>query len=742
NLNATVTLGFASGQDIRDTANNDLTATTPTLANDNTYVVDNMAPTLSIAVPASSTEPFTATFSFSEKVEGFAMDDVTVDNGVASSLINTIPGEKWTALITPAASGTVTVEVAAGGLADEAGNAATTATRASSTYTAPPYTAPQLPALNSPQPAVAVDDARVQEGAGAMLQFQVRMVRPPTALVTVDYATEDGTATAGTDYIATSGSLTFLPGQSQKTLSVAVLKDALEEGDEHMWLKLSNPSGFTISDGEAVGVIVEANDAAIAWQARFGRTVTTQVLEAVEQRLQPGRQEGALVRIAGQTVPPLPPISDNNEEQPRLLSWNPSSQDWVTGSSFALTTTAEEDKSSGGHFSLWGLGAIAGFDGRQHALSLDGQVTTALMGADWATGQWTAGLALGHSTGAGHYRQSDCATDEQDWCSGDVEANLTGLYPYVGGVQRSDRRAVWAAAGYGRGDLTLRSPTGKTLSTDLTMTMGAAGLAHQLLQPNNDHGFSLAIKGDARFTRTMSEALHTAEGNLAADEADVWLIRAGIEAARPMALGSADATFTPSLEMGVRLDGGDADTGFGTDIGTEFAFASPQNGINLDLKGRGLMAHEAAGFQEWGAALSLSWDPQPSSERGLSAGLTQTWGASPSGGMDALLQRRSMAEVVATDHGGPAHFTAASRLELELSYGLPLWDGAFTATPNIGFGISEHVRDYRIGWRLSPAPQDNPPVQLQLEMDATRSETTGGDALAEHEVTLRTHSIW
>ncbi|SAY38234.1 hypothetical protein [Candidatus Synechococcus spongiarum] len=62
-----------------------------------------------------------------------------------------------------------------------------------------------------------------------------------------------------------------------------------------------------------------------------------------------------------------------------------------------------------------------------------------------------------------------------------------------------------------------------------------------------------------------------------------------------MTLGPSAATFTPSLEMELRLDGGDAATGFGANIGAGLASASPEKGLTLELKARGLMAHEAAG---------------------------------------------------------------------------------------------------------------------------------------------------
>ena len=62
-------------------------------------------------------------------------------------------------------------------------------------------------------------------------------------VVEVDYATSDGTATAGADYTATSGTLTFNNGETSKTFSVPILPDNLVEGDETFFVTLSNPTG-------------------------------------------------------------------------------------------------------------------------------------------------------------------------------------------------------------------------------------------------------------------------------------------------------------------------------------------------------------------------------------------------------------------------------------------------------------------------------------------------------------------
>ena len=63
---------------------------------------------------------------------------------------------------------------------------------------------------------------------------------------TVDFATSDCTATAGSDYVATSGTLTFAPGETTKQVMVTILDDAVQESDETVTVTLSNPVNMTI----------------------------------------------------------------------------------------------------------------------------------------------------------------------------------------------------------------------------------------------------------------------------------------------------------------------------------------------------------------------------------------------------------------------------------------------------------------------------------------------------------------
>ncbi|MBP2296408.1 cellulase family glycosylhydrolase [Azospirillum rugosum] len=85
--------------------------------------------------------------------------------------------------------------------------------------------------------------------------FTVKLSQAYSQTVTVDYATADGTAKAGSDYTATSGKLTFAAGETSKTVTVKVLSDSVTEGSETFNLKLSNATQATIADATGVGTI-------------------------------------------------------------------------------------------------------------------------------------------------------------------------------------------------------------------------------------------------------------------------------------------------------------------------------------------------------------------------------------------------------------------------------------------------------------------------------------------------------
>ena len=135
---------------------------------------------------------------------------------------------------------------------------------------------------------VSVADARVREAAGATLDFAVTLSWAASAAVKVSYATADGTAAAGSDYTARSGTLTFDPGETAKTVRVTVLDDAHDEGNEKMALVLYRASGAIRDDYLAVGMIENTDPMPKAWLARFGRAASDHVVEAIAGRWRDG----------------------------------------------------------------------------------------------------------------------------------------------------------------------------------------------------------------------------------------------------------------------------------------------------------------------------------------------------------------------------------------------------------------------------------------------------------------------
>ena len=278
-----------------------------------------------------------------------------------------------------------------------------------------------------------------------------------------------------------------------------------------------------------------------------------------------------------------------------------------------------------------------------------------------------------------------------------MSSTLTGVYPW-GRHGVPERISVWGVAGYGEGTLTL-TPKSDVMGVRTTMA---------------------DVPG------------------LSAAEAEVTRLWLGVEGSWSVRLAGG-GTLMPVLEIGVRHDGGDAETGFGADIGFGITCWDPQRGLSADVRTRGLLSHEAGGFRERGVSGTLAFDPTPSSARGPRLALTQTVGVSSVGGMEALLGRGTLTGLAVEDDGDGS---GMHRSELTLGYGLAALGGRFTATPEVGVGVWNGGRDYRLGWRRARGAWhgDGLEAALEVALEAARWESDiaapGSDA-AEHTVGVR-----
>ncbi len=638
-------------------------------------------------------------------------------------------------------------------------------------------------------PVLSVADATVTEGDWAeLMPFAVRLSAAAAKRVRVRASTRVSSPVSARpkeDYWPQSELVTFYPGETEKTVWVYIYNDSHDEDPETFEVVLSDADGATIGDGVAVGTIVNDDPMPAAWLARFGRTVAEQALDGIAGRMAAPRTAGMQGTLAGQALSfdastsgnrtaagsPAPGGtgslaladvawsfdnradrfgnggfgSDPGSLSPGSLSGAGSAQsrgmtgrDALLGSSFSLTG---ETDGSGGSMAFWGRAAQGSFDGREGTFSLDGAVTTGMLGADYARGKWLVGLALAQSEGEGDYRDSDVSPrPDGQTCpdggdgplcgeavragDGSVEASLTAAIPYAA-LQASERLKLWGAAGYGTGEVTLKTAMGGSYRADTSWSMAAAGLRGDLLAPPTEgSGPALALTSDALWTRTSSEKTR----DLAASDSDATRLRLGLEGSYRMALESG-GHLTPKLEIGARHDGGDAETGFGVEIGGGIAWADPGLGLSLDVSGRTLIAHGNDDLKDRGYAAALAFDPDPATRRGPSLSLRQEFGGQAQGGLDALFQPAALEDRTGTE--------ASSRWAMEAAYGFPAFGGRWTGSPHVGLGLATGARDYSVGWRL--APETNAP-DLSFGVKASRRETDT-DA-PEHTVGFEVRARW
>lgn len=134
-------------------------------------------------------------------------------------------------------------------------------------------------------PSITIDDPTTTEGSSgtSTMTFTVSLSNPSASTVTVSWTTGNATATAGQDYTANSGTLTFVPDDTSETISVSIIGDTKDEDNESLLITLSAPSNATIGDTTGVGTITDddapptltINDPSAVTEGNSGTTTLT-----------------------------------------------------------------------------------------------------------------------------------------------------------------------------------------------------------------------------------------------------------------------------------------------------------------------------------------------------------------------------------------------------------------------------------------------------------------------------------
>ena len=584
-------------------------------------------------------------------------------------------------------------------------------------------------------PTLSIADAEGPEGTH--LAFRVTLSEPVTHEVEVTWSTREGTARAGQDFQAATNRLRFAPGETEKAASVATLDDAHDDPDENFTVVLAEPRGTTIENAEATGTIRRGDDAIPqAWLGRFGRTVAQQALTGIADRIETAgrsgfaRAPGFQGTVGGQSAG-IPAGAAGFHDESAGFAGAAGFSRAAGGSAFGqfgsrlqqgwassrFAYNGQED-SRGGVLGFWGRGSQSRFDGREDTLGLDGDVSTTLLGADYARDAWLLGVAITRSSANGGYGGPETSGIHRD-----IETRLTAAIPYAS-WRGSERLNLWVAAGRGAGDVRLEPDGGDSLEADLDWTMAAAGLRSDLFAFAN--GPAIALVSDALWARTESDAT----AGLLASDADIQRLRIGIEGSRRFE-SPGGGHLTPKLEVGARHDGGDAETGLGMELGGGIAWSVPRFGLQLDLEGRSLLTHDDGAMRDRGFSAAVAYDPQPDSGAGLSIQLRQDLGGPARGGLDALFAPDPLA--LRGDRQDTTRWTA------EMGYGLPVFGGRFLGTPLLGYGVYPGAREIGIGWRLVPEAVTGP-LDLDLGIQAARSESFR--LSTDHRIGIQARARW
>ena len=507
---------------------------------------------------------------------------------------------------------------------------------------------------------MSMEGAQAEEGEA--VAFTVELSPPPPRPMEVLCVVMPGTATIHEDYVhLEEHRLSIAAGQHSVRVVVATIDDEKVEPEETFTVSLV-PEWTVVERVEATGTILD-NDAAAAraralkvMLASFGREVAQEAVEVVGERLGEGAS-GSHVTLAGQRMVLGPVSAAVGEEAPSGgfdrealhrrevdKGRSVSAREIVSDSAFAVSFGAPEEAGSDARdrWTVWGRTGWSEFSGRSEGeLSAQGKVLSGYVGLDARVrDDLVLGVALSHSEGDMSYERSGAG--------GEVDARLTSVLPY-GRWTAGGGLSVWGLLSAGWGEVELVDDLGAT-RTGIGLGLLALGWRQELEAWQE---VEWALRGDGFMVEVDSEAAWM----LPATRAGVQRLRLMLEGGREWSVAEHGRLRT-KVELGGRWDGGDAQRGYGSEVGGSLEYVDSRLGVGIEGRGRYVLGHESQGFRTWGASLGVRVDPGGDGE-GMWIGLSPVWGA-PHSGVQSLWE--------GGPQGGGSKESSSVRMALEAGY--------------------------------------------------------------------------
>ncbi len=253
--------------------------------------------------------------------------------------------------------------------------------------------------------------------------------------------------------------------------------------------------------------------------------------------------------------------------------------DVLAGSSFRLPLAAASDGMAVGPGGpvVWGRGERQALESTESAFAWDGTVLTGQLGIDGCLrDDLLTGLALSRSIGEFDYTDATSPTP----VSGDYQSRMTSVYPYLG-WSSPQGLALWATLGYGRGGIEIDDAQAGRQTSDTTLKTAAMAARGPLISDGSliaGGTTTLMLKGEASVARVE------VEGNdelIEEQTVNANRLRLALEGSHERTLASG-GSLTPSLELGLRHDGGGGITGTGIEIGGSLRYRDPAAGLTVE----------------------------------------------------------------------------------------------------------------------------------------------------------------